>query len=94
LKYKIDDVEYVETIEALNRHEALNVHKTNMYDIDVVCEKIFNNTTNSSDENFNKKLEVLKLEIANCIKDICKQITPIDTQLINVNVYNSNIELN
>ena len=86
----------VEVISNVNRYEQTTQHKTNFYDIDVVCEKLFN-SLNTSNSTINSKIQKiksnLKLEIANMVKDICKQITPIDTQLIQVNVFEKEIEV-
>lgn len=96
LKYKNkgEDIENVETIVGLNRYETLNLHKTNMYNINIACEKIFNNSHLNNSNDYQQILELFKQEIKNCVIEICKKITPVDTQLINVNVYNRKVDFN
>ena len=91
----------LEVVKALNRFEAINAHKTNYYDIDVVCEQLFNDFNNEieshSENNLSNIIQVvkqnLKHEIANCIVDICKNIAPVDTQLVKVNVLENELGL-
>ena len=96
LKYKNngEQIENIETIAGLNRYETLDPHKTNMYNIDIACEKIFNNTVLNNNEGYKKILDLFKQEIKNCVAEICKKIAPVDTQLINVNVQNRQIDFN
>lgn len=97
LKYKNsgEQTENVETIVGLNRYETLDPHKTNMYNIDIACEKIFNNADlNDDTKEYKKILDLFKQEIKNCVAEICKKIAPADTQLINVNVQNRQIDFN
>lgn len=89
----------VEVLKALNRFEAINVHKTNYYDINIVCEKLlasFNTAQLNVSESKKQQIEIvkknLKHEIQNCIQDICKQISPVDTQLVKVNILDSEIQ--
>ena len=90
----------IEVLKALNRFESINFHKTNYYDVDVVCEKLmssFSSAKNSIAQEKKDKIDLvkqnLKREIQNCIQDICKQISPIDTQLVKVNVLESEVQI-
>ena len=86
----------VEVITGFNRYEHMNSHKTNYYDVDIICEKLFNSLTSNNIEVQNKISNIkknLKLEIANMVTDICKQLSPVDTQLIQVNVLESEFEV-
>lgn len=95
----------IEVLNSLNRYETLNMHKTNYYDIDIVCEKLFQSFNKAIAKKMQEdkkpiadKINLVKNnlqhEIQNCILDICKQVTPIDTQIVKVNVYESEIESN
>lgn len=89
----------IETLKALNRYEAVNAHKTNYYNIDIVCENLlgsFRKTANKFSEDnirdkINKVRNNLMQEIQNCVQNICKQVVPVDTQIVKVNVLSSEI---
>lgn len=86
----------VEVIAGFNRFEQITKHKTNYYDVDIVCEKMFESLTNikAGIENKVKNIKQnLKLEIGNMVTDICKQLSPVDTQLIQVNVLEDEFEI-
>lgn len=83
----------IEVLASLNRYEYTQTHKTNYYDVDIVCEKIFESLNNINNENKDKIKNTLKTEIANIISDICKQVAPVDTQLVQVNVLENETDI-
>lgn len=78
--------QHIETINNINRFANLNGHKSNLYSISVKTDIIDNIKQTTT----RKKLDQLKLNIANEIKnvvrDITKKLAPAQTQLFDVYV--------
>jgi len=80
-KQKKYSYQKIETVESINRFKSNIKHKSNLYSV------ALRNTglnTQYEDSKTNEKIEKLKNDIKNNIRDIAKKMCPVETQLFDI----------
>lgn len=72
-----DKFQKIETITSVNRFRSSVKHKSNLFSIDI-------SNTNIDINNNDSYVKKIKQDIKNNIREICKKITPVNTQLFDV----------